>query len=102
FAMGMSYAEIARAINAEFKTHYSRCAAIGRAKRLGLGFTRPPDHAVSPTPRPAPPELYKLSKSQEALAKWLARRAHHPDLPKLRGAAVEPRGLSLLELQAGD
>ena len=100
--MGMSYAEIARAINAEFKTHYSRCAAFGRAKRLGLGFTRPPDQPASPMPRPASPALYKLAKSQEALAKWLARRAHCTEMPKLRCAAVEPRGLSLLELEAGD
>src|ERR1700694_2432716 len=35
-AKGMSYAEIADAINAKFKTSYSRNAAIGRAKRMGL------------------------------------------------------------------
>ena len=70
--MGMSYAEIARAINAEFKTDYSRCAAIGRARRLGLGFARLLDELASPVPKPPSPELYKLAKSQEALAKWLA------------------------------
>jgi GcrA cell cycle regulator len=102
FAMGMSYAEIARAINAEFKTDYSRCAAIGRARRLGLGFARLLDELASPVPKPPSPELYKLAKSQEALAKWLARRAHRTEMPTLRCAAVEPRGLSLLELEAGD
>ena len=35
-ASGMSYSEIADAINAKFKTAYSRSAAIGRARRMGL------------------------------------------------------------------
>jgi GcrA cell cycle regulator len=103
FAMGMSYAEIARAINAEFKTDYSRCAAIGRARRLGLGFARLLDELASPVERVATSsDLYKMVKSQEALAGWLARRAHRTEMPTLRCAAVEPRGLSLLELEAGD
>ncbi len=33
-AKGMSYSEIAEAINARFKTAYSRSAAIGRASSL--------------------------------------------------------------------
>ena len=37
FAKGMSFAKIARAINATFNTTYSRNAALGRAKRMGLG-----------------------------------------------------------------
>ena len=100
--MGMSFAEIARAINAEFKTHYSRCAAIGRARRLDLGFARLLDELASPVPKAPSPELYKMVKSQEALAKWLARRAHRTEMPKLRCAAVEPRHLSLLTLESGD
>ena len=47
---GMSYSEIADAINAKFKTAYSRSAAIGRAKRMGLG-----GHARSEEDRPRPP-----------------------------------------------
>ena len=43
-----------------------------------------------------------MVKSQEALAKWLARIAHRKEMPRLRCAAVEPRHLSLLELEAGD
>ena len=42
-AKGMSYSEIADAINARFGTAYSRNAAIGRAKRLGLSGARPVD-----------------------------------------------------------
>jgi GcrA cell cycle regulator len=102
FAMGMSYAEIARAINAEFKTHYSRCAAIGRARRLDLGFTRLLDRLASPAPKAPSSNLHKMVKDQEALVKWLARLADRKEMPKLRCAAVEPRGLSPLELEAGD
>jgi GcrA cell cycle regulator len=48
-AQGMSYSEIARAINAKFNTTYSRNAALGRAQRMGLGGTsRPRDWARLP------------------------------------------------------
>jgi GcrA cell cycle regulator len=36
-AKGMSYLQIAKAINASFNTRYSRNAVLGRSKRLGLG-----------------------------------------------------------------
>ena len=35
-AKGMSYSQIAKAINAKFATSYPRNAALGRAKRMGL------------------------------------------------------------------
>ena len=35
-AKGMSYSQVADAINAKFKTAYSRNAALGRARRMGL------------------------------------------------------------------
>ena len=55
-AKGMSYSEIAAAINAKFKTGYSRNAAIGRAKRMGLvGPDRP-----EPAPKAKAPRLHKL------------------------------------------
>ena len=46
--------------------------------------------------------LHKVVKSQEALAKWLARLADRREMPKLRCVEVDPRGLSLLEVKAGD
>jgi len=61
-AKGMSFAEIAQAINAKFKTAYSRNAAIGRAKRMGLtGPARSqdlPKHWPSP-PKDPQPQLRK-------------------------------------------
>lgn len=41
FDKGKSFSQIARAINAKFKTTYSRNAALGRAKRMGLDGGRP-------------------------------------------------------------
>jgi GcrA cell cycle regulator len=102
FAMGMSFAEIARAINKEFKTHYSRCAAIGRARRLGLGFTRRLEKLIPMVPKAQSSNLHKMLKNQESPAKWLARLAHRKEMPELRCVAVEPRRLSLADLEAGD
>jgi GcrA cell cycle regulator len=45
FEKGLSFSEIANAINERFNTAYTRNAAIGRARRMGLSTPRPP---VSP------------------------------------------------------
>ena len=102
-AAGLSFSEIVKAINLEFKTAYTRNAAIGRAKRMGLvGSDRPqpslqagppcPERIVEPQPvEPGSAALHRLTailKSQEP--------------PKLRCAEVEPRHLSLIELDCGD
>src|ERR1700730_9836257 len=63
-AKGMSYSEIAEAINEKFKTAYSRNATIGRAKRMGLaGPDRPrdlPGHWPKRPPKASAPRLPKL------------------------------------------
>ena len=41
-AGNMSFSEAARALNAKFGTAYSRSAAIGRAKRMGLAAPERP------------------------------------------------------------
>jgi GcrA cell cycle regulator len=41
-AKGMSYAKAADAINAKFETAYTRNAAIGRGKRMGLAGPEKP------------------------------------------------------------
>ena len=101
-ALGMSYSEIARAINAKFGTHYSRTATIGRARRIGLGGPeRPRDLA------PLPPKDQQLSSRLlrqrfAAMAKWLVPEFERVEAPELRCVDIEPRHLSLLELEAGD
>ena len=60
-AKGMSYSEIADAINAKFGTAYSRNAAIGRARRMGLaGPERPPDSLEQWPKRPPRAEASRL------------------------------------------
>ena len=56
---GMSYSEIAAAINAKFGTSYTRNATIGRSKRMGLGA---PDRSND---RPKPPPRGKAPKRLE-------------------------------------
>jgi len=58
-AKGMSFSEAVDAINAKFKTSYSRSAAIGRARRLGVAGPRRakdlPKHCPAPkAPQPQP------------------------------------------------
>jgi GcrA cell cycle regulator len=47
---GLSFSEIANAINARFNTAYSRNATIGRARRLGLAGPQRPDRPARPRP----------------------------------------------------
>ncbi|HEX2632856.1 MAG TPA: GcrA family cell cycle regulator [Bradyrhizobium sp.] len=102
-ARGMSFAEAAQAINSRFNTSYSRSAALGRARRLGL---RPPD-------RQQPSMPTRLAEPHENTeARPVGFRT--PSLPwptpvlkevvpfKLRSIDIEPRLLALNELQRGD
>lgn len=105
FAQGMSFAKIARAINARFNTDYTRSAAIGRARRLGL--------AMSVSSPPAPPRLTpvpQLNRSSEPRERKPRSIEFHWPMPvfeeapplKLRCVEIEPRHLSLVELEYGD
>lgn len=110
FVLGKSYAEIARAINAEFGTNYSRCATIGRARRLGLGrveLAEPIQPAKLPevaavVPKEQSSNLHKLGKRYEALSKWFVPFFARVEMPGLGCVEINSRHLSLLELEAGD
>ena len=106
---GLSFAEIARALNQQFGTAYTRNAAIGRARRLGLSVPlRPPSDSVMGSPKR--PDAKRLRELR-------ARKAGHvppkPSTPKpstleraealqLRCVAIAPRHLSLVDLEAND
>jgi GcrA cell cycle regulator len=102
FAKGMSYSEIAGAINAKFKTAYSRNAALGRAKRMGL---EGPEPASDSRHGPKPAAKAPLCRRRE-------HRRHEFMLPMpvfertetapLRCVEILPRHLSLVELEPGD
>ena len=100
---GMSYAEAANAINARFGAAYSRNAALGRGRRMGLGEPPRPD----PVPR-ATGERFQRDASQRAddfaLLKSLRRG---PVLAGVEGTPLRcvglvPRYLELSQLERGD
>ncbi len=111
-ARGMSYSEIADAINAKFKTDYSRNAAIGRAKRMGLAG---PDRPDVPDRRKDLPKHWPRLPTK-AKAPWLhkPRERYRPELMrpmpvfertetvKLRCVEIVPRHVSLIDLEPGD
>jgi GcrA cell cycle regulator len=106
-AQGLSFSESVKAINLKFNTAYSRSAAIGRARRMG--FTGPDRPKTLPCA--APPRSDRLGglRSHEFRPSGFHRPkpvfepAQSVKLPvKLRCAEVEPRHLSLVELEQGD
>ena len=101
-ARGMSFSEIADAINMKFKTAYSRNAAIGRAKRLGLaGPARP---QARPRVKPLLERLHKSrpTESQRVELNWPKPVVERIEPTRLRCVEVEPRHLSLIDLERGD
>jgi GcrA cell cycle regulator len=105
-AKGMSFSEIADAINAKFKTAYSRNAAIGRATRLGLaGPDRPrdlPKHWPNPPPKQAQPQLHKPRERSTPQFMRPVPIFKRTETAKLRCVEINPRHLSLMELERGD
>jgi GcrA cell cycle regulator len=102
---GLSFSEAARRINEKFGTGYSRNATIGRAKRLGLvGAGRPNSPArVIPPPleRPYDPPA-RASRRTSTAFHWPAPALGKPEPANLRCVEIEPRHLSLVELEHGD
>jgi GcrA cell cycle regulator len=105
-AKGMSYSEIANAINAKFKTAYSRNAAIGRAKRMGLAGPDQrkdlPKHWPTPPPKVQQPRLRKPRKRYAPEFMRPTPIFERTDTDKLRCVEIDPRHLSLTDLERGD
>jgi len=105
---GMSYADAADAVNARFGTTYSRSAAIGRAKRMGLVVGGRPEDRLAMIPR--------MQKGPDARGNGTRKRSDHhggvagsppasaerAEPAKLRCVGLQPRLLSLAELEDGD
>jgi GcrA cell cycle regulator len=101
---GLSFSQVADAINARFNSAYSRNATIGRARRMGLSGPERADHRARPKPRPkpCPARLQKMraglaAKSRPRLAVLKRARAL-----KLRCVGIVPLHLSLVDLEPGD
>jgi GcrA cell cycle regulator len=111
-ARGWSYSKIAAAINAKFNTAYSRNATIGRAKRMGIAVSdRPealPNHLPAkqlpshhPSPNAAAPPLGER-RERKADFIWPMPVFEPIEMPRLRCVEVQPRHLSLDDLEPGD
>jgi GcrA cell cycle regulator len=101
---GMSFAEIARALNERFGTAYSRNAAIGRARRLGLSVPMR-ERAARPLNKPKQVDARRI---RELRARKVAKAA--PKLTtveraatlQLQCVAITPRHVALVNLDPGD
>jgi len=105
-AKGMSYAEIANAINAKFKTAYSRSAAIGRANRMGIAGPDRRNNLPKHWPA-APPKVRQPQprKSRERSAPEFMRPVpifERTETVKLRCVEIDPRHVSLTDLEPDD
>lgn len=99
---GMSFSEAARAINEKFGTSYTRSAALGRGKRMGL---LAPERVESPPivpPLPNGPRPVRPRRSAPLnLVRPPATAFKRAEPVKLRCVGLSPRLLSLLELEPG-
>lgn len=102
-AKGMSFSEIAKAINSRFNTSYSRNAALGRATRMGLtGVVRSTSPAgAKPAAVQGNGEARPTGLRMPALV-WPVPVFRRGKPKKLRCAKIEPRHLSLTDLKHGD
>lgn len=104
-AKGLSYSEIADAINARFNTAYSRSAAIGRAKRLGLPDPGRTDDLQHFPKRPPKARASRLRGPRERHIPEFLRPMpvfERVEMPKLRCVKIMPRHLALVDLEPGD
>jgi GcrA cell cycle regulator len=101
-ARGMSFSEIAKAINSKFKTAYSRNATIGRAKRMGLCRPGQPESSLLVKPRLNRLGELRSPESRPAEFHWPPPAFEQAEPAKLRCVEIEPRHLSLVELERCD
>ena len=99
---GLSFSEIARALNQQFGTAYTRNAAIGRGKRMGLAGPERPDDFPKPPPKASRPRLERLRERHAPESGRPAPAFVPVETVKLRCVEIDPRHLCLLELERGD
>jgi GcrA cell cycle regulator len=105
FARGLSYSRIARAINERFNTSYTRNAALGRAKRMGLAGPDQPRTLPNGFPRrPQGPRKSRLAESPHRHVPQFTKQppSRPVKMPKLRCVELVPRHLSVVDLEPGD
>src|SRR5579859_5148754 len=101
---GLSFAEIARALNRQFGTAYTRNAAIGRARRLGLSVPVRP-HSASVMNAPKRPDAKRLRELRARKAGYVPPKpstVERAEALQLRCVAITPRHLLLVDLETDD
>jgi GcrA cell cycle regulator len=100
---GMSYSEAVDAINGRFGTAYTRSAAIGRARRMGLTSpNEPEERANRPATAKMPGLLAPRPRGRPADEAALPSAFECAEPVKLRCVGVRPRLVSLVDLEAND
>ena len=112
---GKSFARIAVLINQQFGTAYTRNSMIGKSHRLGLKSINPSGVNISPPrvrkPKAQPATEHKIRRKFEVITILPAngnssavrlRRTTRLELAELRCVPIEPRNLTLLDLERGD
>ncbi|CAL79019.1 conserved hypothetical protein [Bradyrhizobium sp. ORS 278] len=109
-AKGLSYAEIARALNAQFGTAYTRNATLGRGKRIGLvapaskGEFKAEFESVRCEPRAMSAAAAPGRRSPDAGVRPVAmpRSPKAAARVKLRSVGISPRLLAFDQLAPDD
>jgi GcrA cell cycle regulator len=101
-ASGLSFSRAAHAINAKFGTAYTRSAALGRGRRLGLAGSDRPDNWQKPSSRPNKKRRRKRSQRRAPDLIWPIPPPQRAKTVKLRSVPIVPRHLALVDLEPGD
>lgn len=100
---GLSFKEIARTLNERFGTAYTRNAAIGRARRLGLSTPERSDSG-SVFAAARKPDARKICEKRARILFKSPRLTtiERAATLRLRCVAITPKHLALVDLQPGD
>ena len=101
-ALGQSFSEATRAINKKFKTAYSRSAVLGRARRIGLAGHKQPELPLHVTPSQNRPGETGATQPSTPRFHWPLPAVERTETPKLRCVEVQPRHLSVVDLERAD
>lgn len=102
FARHLSFGRIAAAINKKFSTNYSRSAVLGRARRMGLAGAGQSELSAGAQPQGQPLGQVHLVVEQRSPRFPLPVPPFRGTRPvELRCIEVDPRHLSLIELERG-
>jgi GcrA cell cycle regulator len=106
-ALKLSCSEAATAINRKFGTGYSRSAVLGRARRMGLTGPKQPVRPPQVATLRGTPGLNRLGEIRSTEPRsfrlpWPTPAFEKTEMPQLRCVEIEPRHLSVVDLERGD